>query len=188
MKTSAIVGIAIPVALLIFLGIAVGKYNSLVRLSEAVENAHAQVSTTLQRRADLIENIAEATKAYASHEQKTFIETAQARSGIAKANPTPENQKAASEAVQQAMVAINAVKEAYPTLKADGQFTRLTKELTNTEKAIQLARMRSNQYVRAYNQSIRTFPGSLVASYGGFEKKEYFEADAGAEHAPKLKF
>lgn len=189
----------------------VSKFNALSKYDEKADSALSLVDTQLQKRADLLGNLAETAKGYANHEQKTLIETAQARAGAAKVAPTDpktgkpatpeelaknadlqkkmmENQAAAAAATQQAMVAINAVREAYPDLKASPLFSKLMTELSDTEKKIQATRAMSNLAVRRYNSALRTFPGNIVASLGGFEKKHYFEVDASAKAAPKLKF
>lgn len=197
MKTSSILLAGVAVAVLAIGGIWVGKYNSLTTLDERADRYEHTVQTALQRRADLINNLAEVAKGYASHEQKTLIETAQARAGkvaqTTSAKPEDvkamkENQAMAAAATQQALMAFNQVREAYPELKANQQFNKLMAELRQTEDQIMRARNLANATVQKYNVAVRRFPGSIVASIHGFETKEYFNTDAGSKEAPKLKF
>lgn len=186
-------------------------FNKITKLDLVAESAEANVETNLQRRADLLNNAAEATKGYANNEQKTFIEVAQARAGAAKLAPIDpktgspatkdelaanaelrkkftENQAAAAQATQQAVMAINQVREAYPDLKSSVLFINLTKDIKDTEDKILKVRAMSIGAVRNYNQAIRVIPGNIIAGLWGFKVKPFFEADAESKKAPKLMF
>lgn len=189
----------------------VPTYNKLTTLDLKVETAEANVQTQLQRRADLLGNAAETVKGYANQEQKTMIEVAQARAGVAKQKPIDpatgkpatdealeknaelrkqfqENQAAAAVATQQAMMAINQVREAYPELKAAPLFANLMSDIKETEERISKQRILVNAHTRNYNQAVRVFPTMIPAMLFGYSKKPFFEADADSKKAPKLKF
>ncbi len=174
----------------------VGCYNGMVGMDEEVGNKWANVETQYQRRADLIPNLVNTVKGYAKHEQQTLENVVSARSRatqvtIDPSNATPEQiaafQKAQGE-VSQALGRLLAVTENYPELKANENFKELQSQLEGTENRITVARKDFNDAARAYNVAIRRFPRSIVAGLCGFEKRAYFEAEAGAEKAPKVEF
>ncbi|MDR2541479.1 MAG: LemA family protein [Candidatus Peribacteria bacterium] len=182
------------VAILVLWGI--GSYNGLVNGQEAVETQWGQVENVYQRRADLIPNLVATVKGYATHEQGALTAVVEARAKataitIDPSNVTPEQLKAFSNAqgeLSQALGRLLAVKEAYPDLKANQGFLDLQTQLEGTENRISTERHRFNEVARGYNTSVRNFPGNIIANLFGFEKKPYFEAEEGANKAPKVEF
>jgi len=162
-------------------------YNQLVSLQQGIQASWAQVQNQLQRRNDLIPNLVETVKGYATHESAVFEAVANARSRLIAAG-TRDEQIEAAQGLQSALGRLLAIAEQYPQLKANEQFNRLSDELSGTENRIAVERMRYSEAVRDYNTRIRLFPGSLVASLRGFKEKAYFEATPGAQEAPKVKF
>ena len=171
-------------------------YNRLVEQEETVESAWSQVENQYQRRADLVPNLVATVKGYATHEEETFTRTMEARAKatqitIDPANATPE-QLAAYQAAQgelsQALGRLMAVAESYPELKANENFLNLQSQLEGTENRCTIARQHFNETAREYNTIVRRFPGNIIASIFGFQKKPYFEADEEAKHAPKGEF
>lgn len=187
--------IPVAVLLLIFLW-GMGSYNGLVSQDEGVQNAWANVETQYQRRADLIPNLVNTVKGYATHEQSTLESVVKARSAATQVkvdptNLTPEKlaqyQKAQGD-VSAALGRLLMITENYPQLKANENFLELQAQLEGTENRINVARKDFNDAAKAYNVAIRRFPKSVIAGMFGFEKKNYFEAEAGAEKAPEVKF
>ena len=172
---------------LIIAGIFGSTYNKLQVKDEDVNQAWAQVENTMQRRADLIPNLVETVKGYAKHEEDVFTKVTEARSAV-KAASTPKEYAAANEQMDQAVKNINVVAEAYPELKADSNFANLQAELAGTENRIAVERKRYNEAVADFNKSVKRFPTNLVAKMLGFSQREYFQAAAGAEKAPEVKF
>lgn len=172
---------------LIIAGIFGSTYNKLQVKDEDVNQAWAQVENTMQRRADLIPNLVETVKGYAKHEEEVFTKVTEARSAV-KAASTPKEYAAANEQMDQAVKNINVVAEAYPELKADSNFANLQAELAGTENRIAVERKRYNEAVADFNKSVKRFPTNLVAKMLGFSQREYFQAAAGAEKAPEVKF
>jgi len=177
----------LALVLLIAGGSLVGTYNSLVARNEQVTNSWAQVQNVLQRRADLIPNLVETVKGYASHEKEVFERVAEARGRLAGAS-TPAEAAAANAGLTSALGRLLAIAENYPTLKANENFIRLQDELAGTENRIAVERMRYNEAVRAFNTSIKRFPANLVAGFFRFGEREYFEAEKDAQQVPKVKF
>ncbi|HEY0221884.1 LemA family protein [Lactovum miscens] len=168
-----------------------GGRNRLVRLNISVDESAAQISTQLQRRFDLIPNLVETVKGYAKHEQETFNKVTEARNAIGNAlkNVGPEAVDEAEKQYQSARLAINAVAENYPDLKANQNFLALQEELTSTENKVSFARQAYNDSVRAFNIGIQVFPTSLIAGMFGFHKREMFEVENEAvKEAPKVQF
>lgn len=174
----------------------INVYNNLVNQEEGVEAAWAQVENQYQRRADLVPNLVATVKGYAAHEQETLEGVVEARAKatqitIDPTNATPE-QLAAYQAAQgelsQALGRLLAVAENYPDLKANENFRDLQAQLEGTENRIAIARQQFNDAARQYNQRVRRFPGNIIAGMFGFEKKPYFEAEEGAQKAPKVEF
>ncbi len=181
-----VVGVLVLV-LLIAGGSLVGIYNRLVGQNEEVNKAWAQVQNVLQRRADLIPNLVETVKGYASHEKQVFESVAEARSRLAGA-ASPREAAAANAGLTSALGRLLAIAENYPTLKANENFIRLQDELAGTENRIAVERMRYNEAVRAFNTMIKRFPAKFLAGLFGFGPREYFEAEEGAKEVPKVKF
>ncbi|QTD42811.1 LemA family protein [Sporosarcina sp. Te-1] len=180
--------IAVIVGIIVLLGIIlVPSYNKFVNLEEDVDQSYAQVENQLQRRLDLIPNLVNTVKGYASHEKEVMTEIAEARSRLAGATG-PEEQAAADADLTSALGRLLVVVENYPELKADKQFTQLMDELAGTENRIGVARKDYNDVVATYNRQTKRFPGKLVASIFGFDEKEYFKADPAASEAPKVDF
>ncbi|MBA3541188.1 MAG: LemA family protein [Deltaproteobacteria bacterium] len=188
MKRNTSVGLLMmAVILAIFAGTCAVQYNSLVRSSETVDGAWSQVENVLQRRADLIPNLVETVKGYASHERAVFTEVANARSRLLAAQ-TPAEAEAGQQGLNAALGRLLVIAERYPELKADQSFIRLQDELAGTENRIAVERMRYNDTVRAYNTRIRRFPTNVIASVAGFDRKAYFEAAPGSREVPRVQF
>jgi len=171
-------------------------YNSMVEKQEAVEGSWAQVQNVYQRRMDLIPNLVETVKGVANFEKSTLEAVVQARAEATKttinANDlTPEKvaqfQKA-QEGLTGALSKFMSIVENYPDLKSNQNFTELQAQLEGTENRITVERMKFNTSVQDYNTYIRKFPNNMTAGMFGFEKKGYFEASAGADKAPAVKF
>lgn len=172
------------------------SYNSLVAAEETVGGQWANVETQYQRRADLVPNLVATVKGYAAHEKETLAAVVKARSEatamhIDGASVTPEQMQAYQKAQGELSTTLGrllAVTEAYPDLKANTSFQELQAQLEGTENRIAVARRDYNEAARTYNVAMRRFPKSIVASLFGFQSKTYFEAAAGAEKAPEVKF
>ena len=183
------------VALLLVLW-GVSGYNGIVEMDENVNNQWANVEAQYQRRTDLIPNLVSTVKGYAAHEKSTLEAVMQARSQatqvkIDPANCTPEQLAAYQKAqgdVTTALGKLLAITENYPQLKANENFMELQSQLEGTENRITVARRDFNAAAIEYYTVIRKFPINIIASIGGFEKHNYFEAEAGAEKAPKVEF
>ena len=193
MKKSTIILIAV-IAIAAIWG--VSAYNGLVKMDESVSTAWSNVENQYQRRADLIPNLVNTVKGYASHEKETFEAVVSARSKATQMtvdadNLTPEKlqeyQKAQGE-IGAALGRLLAITENYPELKANENFKELQAQLEGTENRISVERRNFNEVARSYNTAIRTFPKSLLAGMFGFEKRPYFEAEEGANKAPEVKF
>ena len=174
-------------AFLIAMAVSGCGYNTMVQMRETVDAAWAQVDNQLQRRSDLIPNLVEVTKGYATHEREVFQSVADARARLLAAGSRDEKITAAND-LSGALGRLLAIAEAYPQLKADAQFARLSDELAGTENRIATERMRYNDAVKDYNASIKRFPNSMFAGMFGFDGRDYFQADAGAKNAPTVKF
>ena len=155
---------------------------------EAVNAAWAQVDVVLQRRADLIPNLVETVKGYASQEQKVFGDIAAARAALVGAK-TPADKIAANGQLDSALSRLLVIVENYPQLRSNENFMRLQDELAGTENRIAVERRRYNDTVQDYNTYLSLFPNSLVASLGGFTRNDaYFKADEGSRQAPRVNF
>ena len=188
MKKSTIIILAVVAVVVLW---AVGAYNGLVSKQESVSEAWANVETVYQRRADLVPNLVNTVKGYASHEQETFLLTVEARAKGAKIDPataTPEQIAAWQNTQDDVLKAINLVVEAYPELKANQNFLQFQSQLEGTENRIATERQKYNEAVKRYNVAVRRFPTSIIASMFGFEKRGMFEAQQGAEIAPVVQF
>lgn len=174
-------------ALILTLGLGGCGYNTMVELEERTTEAWAQVENQLQRRNDLIPNIVETTKGYATHEREIFTQVAEARSKLIGAGSRDDKISAAND-LGGALSRLLMLAERYPDLKANEQFARLSDELAGTENRLATERRRYNETVREYNAYIRKLPQRFVASLAGFEKEEYFEAPNEARAVPAVRF
>jgi LemA protein len=165
----------------------VGIYNSLVGARNRVDNSWAQVDVQLKRRYDLIPNLVETVKGYASHEQQTFERVTQARSAAQSAEG-PAEQAEAENFLTSALRQLFAVAEAYPELRASENFQGLQAELSETENRIAVSRQIYNDTVLTYNNKVQQVPTNLVASVFGFDEREFFEAGEEADQAPAVDF
>src|SRR5881296_3639999 len=162
-------------------------YNRIVALREQIDAAWAQVENQLQRRNDLIPNLVEVTRGYATHEREIFERVADARARLLSAGSRDEKIDAANE-LGGALGRLLAIAERYPDLKANQQFARLSDELAGTENRIAVERMRYNDAVREYNAYIKSVPAVVYARAFGFQPQKYFEAPAEAQKVPKVDF
>lgn len=171
-------------------------YNSLVEQQEGVESAWSEVENQYQRRMDLIPNLVNTVKGYATHEQNTLNQVVSARTKASSININIEDlddetlakYQKAQEELSQGIGRLMAVAEAYPELKANENFQELQAQLEGTENRIAVARRNFNETAQGYNANIRKFPTVIYAGWFGFKKKPYFEAAAGADIAPVVEF
>ncbi|MBU5405503.1 LemA family protein [Paraeggerthella hongkongensis] len=182
-----IVWIVVLVIVVVLALAVIGLYNNLVKLRNMVDNAWAQIDVQLQRRLDLIPNLVETVKGYASHERGTLDEVTQARAAVMNAG-TPEGKMQADGILTGALKSLFAVAEAYPDLKANVNFQQLQAELSNTEDKISYMRQSYNDTVMKFNTAIQTFPAVLIAGMMGFKERQSFDAASGAEVAPQVQF
>lgn len=201
MKKSLIVTIAVACILaLCFIG-GCSSYNGMVDADQAVKKQWGQVENQYQRRADLIPNLVNTVKGYAAHESTTLQNVTDARAGLTKAYNdanaiSGDSAQANIAAYQQAQsnlrgaldIYVNAVREAYPDLKANTNFMNLQEQLESTENRIATERRRYNEEVETYNKKVLRFPGSIWASMFNFDPKDMFQAEEGANKAPKVEF
>jgi len=179
--------IIIAAILVLILVSGISMYNGMISDNENIDNAWSQVENQLQRRSDLIPNLVETTKGFASQEKQIFIQVAEARAKLAGAGTVGEKAQADAE-LSSALSRLLVVVERYPQLKSDANFRQLSDELAGTENRLAVARKDYNDSVRNYNTRIKKFPGRFIAGIGGFEPREYFQAEEGAKTAPKVKF
>ena len=189
-------GIIVIIALVALIAIwAVGIYNGLVSKQEGVETAVGNVQTAYQKRADLIPNLVATVKNYAEYEAGTLKAVVEARAKATSVtldanNLTEENMKAfqaAQDEMSGALSRLLVTVEQYPDLKANQNYLELQSQLEGCENAIANARKQFNEMARDYNTAVRRFPGNIIASMFGFDKKPYFEASEGADKAPDVK-
>lgn len=181
--------LAFLVVAVIVLGvITVGLYNGLVRRRNQVDNAWSQVDVQLKRRLDLIPNLVETVKGYASHEQSTLEAVIAARNSAIAAPAEPGAQAEAGTALTGALRQLFALSERYPDLKANQNFLAMQEELTATEGRVAYARQFYNDSVLGYHNKLDTFPTLLVAKIGSFPRREFFEADEAARTVPRVGF
>lgn len=189
--TGTTIAIIIGVAVLLLGGFVVAIYNSLVTLRVRVEEAWSDITVQLKRRADLIPNLIETVKGYATHEREVFERVTEARSAVVNATSQgPEATAKAENMFEGALKSLFAVAEAYPDLKANQNFLQLQQELVDTEDKIQASRRFYNGGVRDLNTKIETFPSNIIAGMFNFVKKEFFEVDdmASIENPVDVKF
>ncbi|APF17512.1 LemA family protein [Caldithrix abyssi DSM 13497] len=203
MKRGCLIGLIVALVVVVIFALSMfvtvkNYYNSFIALEENVNQAWAQVENVYQRRADLIPNLVEVVKGYASHERETLQAVVEARSKVGgQINIGPEvlnNPQAfarfqqAQDALSSALQRLMVVVERYPNLKADQRFADLQAQLEGTENRIAVERRRFNEAVQAYNTAIRKFPANIIASMFGFQPKVYFKAQVGADKVPEVKF
>lgn len=194
MKGKYLIGLGVIALIVLY---AINVNNSLVAQEENVESAWAQVENQYQRRADLIPNLVNTVRGAADFESETLEAVIEARSKATSVNISAsdlnnaqafkqfqEAQSQLSGALSRLLVTV----ERYPELKANQNFRDLQSQLEGTENRISTERMRFNKAAQAYNTKMRRFPASLIASFSGFEQKEYFQADEGAQNAPTVDF
>jgi len=199
MKKWIIPGI-IAFVVILLLGGGCSTYNGMVQADTEVQKNWANVQNQYQRRYDLYDNLVSTVKGYAAHESETLKDVTNARAGLAKASEaaradsdaSPDNvagYQAAQDNLARAFnIYVNAVREAYPELKANQNFLALQDEIAGTENRISTERTRYNAAVQAYNLKVRTFPNNLFAGVFGFAPKQEFAADAAAQSAPRISF
>jgi LemA protein len=174
-----------------------GIYNSLVGSEEGVRSAWGQVEAQYQRRSDLIPNLVETVKGFASQEKQVLLGVTEARAKVGQMTVTKEvledpeafaKFQAAQDNLSSALSRLLVVSENYPQLKSNENFLALQTQLEGTENRISVARQRYNEVVQEFNTRVRRFPTSLIASFTGFKEKAYFKAKEGSENAPQVKF
>ena len=174
----------------------VSKYNGLVKKDEACTQQWSKVESQYQRRLDLIPNLVNTVKGYAEHEQETFTQVIEARNQASQTKIDPNNMsqdamdkfQQSQQTLKSSLDRLMVVVERYPDLKANQNFLELQSQLEGTENRIAVERQRFADVVNAYNSTIRRFPTNLIAGMFTFERKAYFESEAGAENAPKVEF
>ena len=182
------ISIIILAALAIFFFYGISIYNRLVKLKTMVEEAWSSIDVMLKKRHDLIPNLVETVKGYATHERETFESVTRARTAAMNANGIQEKE-AAEKVLSQAMVNLNAVAEQYPDLKANTNFLQLQGELSALEGDIEKSRRYYNGTVRENNILVDTFPSNIIANIFKFTKSAFFELDNVAERiVPNIKF
>jgi len=191
-----ILGVIAIVVIGIFLW-GMGVYNSLVTQNEGVSSAWSQVESQYQRRADLVPNLVETVKGFASQEKSVLLGVTEARAKVSQMTVTKEvlddpaafaKFQASQDQLSSAISRLLVVTENYPNLKSNENFMALQTQLEGTENRITVERQRYNVTVQGYNTAIKRFPGALVASFTGFREKQYFKSKEGAENAPAVKF
>lgn len=193
-QTTKIIIIVAAIAAVVFW--CMGKYNAMVTAEENVETAWGQVENQYQRRIDLIPNLVATVKGYADKEQAILVGVTEARAKatqmtIDPSKATPEQLAAFQNAqgdLSQALGRLLALQEKYPELKSNEGFLNLQTQLEGTENRITVARNAFNEAAKEFNVLIRKFPNNIIANMFGFEKKPYFEAEEGADKAPKVSF
>ena len=196
MKKTWIILAVIAVLLLVAYSSIKGSYNNMVNMQEGVTAQWSQVENVYQRRSDLIPNLVSTVKGYADFEKSTLTAVIEARAKATSVQINPEkldaqslqNFQQAQSGLSSALGKLMVVVEKYPELKANQGFLDLQAQLEGTENRITVERMKFNQTAQTYNTFIRTFPKNLWANMFGFEKKAYFEAEKGADKAPKVAF
>ncbi len=166
---------------------AIGSYNSLVSLDQQVKSSESDIDTQLQRRSDLIPNLVETVKGYASQEKEIFTNIATARSNLAGAQNITQTANA-DTALSSALSRLLVIVENYPELKSNQNYRDLTVALEGTENRISIARQNYNKKVDAYNTKIRRFPTTIIAGMFGFREQPYYKASEGSKEVPKVDF
>jgi LemA protein len=190
---SGLVIVLIIVGLVLVLGLAaVASYNRFVTQRNLIRDAFANIDTELRRRYDLIPNLVETVRGYASHERETFENVTRARAAAQAATGSPAEQAAAEGPLVAALRQLFAVAENYPQLRANENFLALQQELGNTEDRIQASRRFYNANVRDYNRRVQSVPSNIIASMFNFKEEEFFEVEPAmrerVEEAPRVDF
>ena len=192
MSVSLIVLIVIVLLVVLLVIWGIGAYNGLVNLRNRVANGWAQIDVQLKQRADLVPNLVQTVKGYASHESSVLEEVTKARADVAQAQTTGGDQmQARADAEQrlgQSLVTLMARAEAYPELKANQNFLDLQRQLKDLEDKIAYARQFYNDVVQKFNTRIETVPSNIIASLFHFRQAQYFQADEGSRQAPVVDF
>ncbi|MFZ4414278.1 MAG: LemA family protein [Bacteroidales bacterium] len=191
-----IVIIAVVAVILILVTLIISTYNGMPKYEESVSKSWADVESSYQRRNDLIPNLVNTVKGVANFEQQTLVGVVEARAKATSVTIDPTKLNAASmqqfqkaqDGLGSALSKLMVVVEKYPELKATQNFLELQSQLEGTENRINVERNKFNEEAQKYNSFIRRFPNNMFAGMFGFEKKAYFEATAGAEKAPEVKF
>lgn len=187
MNVGTIILIIVVVLVVLFIAWVAGTYNKLVGLRNRVKDQWAQVDVVLKRRADLIPNLVETVKGYASHEKETLDAVISARNKAVSATTT-HDEIAANGELTQALGRLFALAESYPDLKANTNFMELQNSLNETEDKITFARQFYNDTVMMYQNKLEMFPSNIVANMFGFKKAEFFEASEADKEVPKVQF
>jgi LemA protein len=192
MRRGLWIAVGVIVVLVLIVIIVLGSYvsskNEMVAKQVAYQTQWSNVQTQLQRRADLIPNLVNTVKGYATHEETVFADIANARAGLLNAHD-PKAAIQANGQLDSALGRLLAISENYPNLKADQNFLALQDQLEGTENRIAVERRRYNEALRDYNTYIRQFPNSIWAGMAGFQPdNDYFQASAGSQNAPVVKF
>ncbi len=182
-----IIGIIVLVVIVLAVIVFVVMYNGLVKLRNRIDNAWSQIDVQLQRRHDLIPNLVETVKGYASHERETLENVVQARNQAVQAQG-PAAQAQAENVLSGALRQLFALSEAYPDLKANTNFLQLQEELTSTEDRVAYSRQFYNDTVLKYNNKIQTIPSNVIAGMFNFSEREYFEGEDQAREVPRVEF
>jgi len=193
--TTMILVVVIVILLILFIP-GCSKYNTMVTKDESVKSQWAQVENKYQRRSDLIENLVQTVKGYATHENKTLTEVIEARAKATSVNISADSlddaslakYEAAQAGLKSSMSRLLVSVEQYPDLKASTGFLALQTQLETTEDSIVTTRARFNEIAKDYNVYIKKFFNNFIASMFGFKEKAYFKADAEAQKVPKVKF
>ena len=177
--------IVIIVVVVVVIGVLyyVGKRNSIIASRNRVDESWSGIDVQLKRRHDLVPNLVETVKGYATHEKETFEKVTQARADAMSAQGVADTSKA-EQGLTGALAGLRAVAENYPQLRATENFQQLSRNLSELEDEIQASRRIYNSNVQSYNTSIQQFPGSIIANQGGFTAREYFEIEDKAERQP----
>ena len=184
MKKSSIILIVVIALVAILAIMLVSSYNGIVSTAEEVDNKFSTIDTQLQRRADLIPNLVNVVKGFASHEQEIIDSVTEARAKLAGATTVSEKAEADGE-LTSALNRLMIVVENYPDLKSSQNFIQLSDELSGTENRIATARRDYNEAVKAYNLKIKKFPTNLMAGMFGYDERDYFEASAQSQFRVK---
>ena len=184
MNRNLLIGIGAIILIILFIGLwFFGTYNSLIAKEQSVDSQWAQVQVVLQRRFDLIPNLVETVKGFASQEQALYDKITQARTKYA-GSPSVEN----ANQVESALARLLLIAESNPEIKSNVNFLALQEQLEGTENRISVERMRFNEEVKKFNTMVKQFPSNFVANMFGFKEKPFFEAVSGAETPPQVNF
>ena len=192
MSTGLIVGIVVVVIIVVLIGWGVSAYNNLVTLKNRVKNGWAQIDVQLKQRADLIPNLVNTVKGYASHESEVFTQVTAARAGVVAAASNPSTttaQRAAAEnQLSRALFNLQATAEAYPQLQANQNFMDLQSQLKALEEKLAYARQFYNDVVQKYNTKIETVPTNIIASLFHFKQADHYQIAEADRAVPQVKF